>query len=94
MHEQHSAASTGLSQDMLYLTFQEFALKLRADGKTYKPQKSAKSSTKAESALSAPKHGAAPQNQPRQQQQQTLPQRPETGTRPEGPIQVPSHQAL
>ena len=93
MHEQHSTTSTGLLHDMLYLIFQEIALKLRAEGKTYKPQKSAKSSTKAETELSAPKHGAVPQNQPKQQQQ-NVPLRPETGTRPEGPIQVPLHHAL
>ena len=79
-----------LRKILFNLTFQELALKLRAEGKTYKPQKSPKSSTKAESALSAHKHGAFPQTQPRQQQLQSVPQRPETGTRPEGPIQVPS----
>lgn len=90
MHERRfEAGKTGLVHSKFSLTFQGLALKLRAEGKTYKRQKSDKSSTKAESALSAPKHGAVPQSQPRKQHQQTVPERPETGTRPGGPIQVP-----
>ncbi len=81
------------------LLAQELALKLRAEGKTYKPQKAKKSSVKAEAAsapfrtlLSSQPHQQATQNAQQQpqgsQQQSNAPQREETGTRPEGDVQV------
>ncbi len=77
---------------------QELALKLRAEGKTYKPQKAKNSSTKAEVgpepfkvAVSSQQHHKQPssqQHQQQQQQQQATPAREETGTRPDGDVQV------
>ncbi|KAA6416581.1 MAG: prolyl-tRNA synthetase [Trebouxia sp. A1-2] len=81
------------------LLAQELALKLRAEGKTYKPQKAKKSSIKAETA-SAPFRTSHSSNSHQQgtqsaqhqqqgsQQQSNTPQREETGTRPEGDVQV------
>jgi len=81
------------------LLAQELALKLRAEGKTYKPQKAKKSSVKAEAAsapfttsLSSQSHQQATQKAQQQQQgsqqQSNAPQREEIGTRPEGDVQV------
>ena len=64
---------------------QELALKLRAEGKTYKPQKAKKSSSKAESGGNASKPEVDSQ---KPQKAPTAFEREETGARPEGPVQV------
>lgn len=74
---------------------QELALKLRAEGKTYKPQKAKKNSVKVD-APSKPIRSSQPyqeEHQSSQQQQHSklqplVPKQEETGTRPEGDVQV------
>lgn len=64
---------------------QGLALKLRAEGKTYKPQKAKMNSSKAESGVNAPKPKVDSQ---KPQKAQNAFEREETGARPEGPVQV------
>ena len=79
------------------LILQDLAIKLRAQGKVYKPQKAKKTSSKADKGNVSNNHAAQtkhfPGHQPQQQQQQqqsqqAAPQREETGSRPKEYVQV------